>query len=87
MPGGVLVQNLRSVREVIIPDGTEKIGSCWFWGSGVEGVDIPASVVEIWIAAFRRCTKLKKVAFSEAKRANTETEKDPRADAPASSIS
>ena len=83
----MLVQDLRSVREVIIPDGTEKIGSCWFWGSGVEGVDIPASVVEIGIAAFRRCTKLKRVAFSGAKRANTETEEDPVVDAPASSVS
>ena len=75
------------MKEVIIPDGTEKIGSCWFWGSEVEGVDIPASVAEIGVAAFRRCTKLKRVTFSEAKRASAETEKDPRADAPASSIS
>ena len=44
LPGDVLVQNLCLQKEVSIPEGTERIGKYWFWGSAVERVEIPASV-------------------------------------------
>ena len=65
MVGSVRVWDLRSSKEIVIPDGAERIGNCWFWGSGVESVEIPASVREIGADAFGNCKTLKKVTFAE----------------------
>ena len=53
-------------KVVVIPDGVEKIGNNWFWGSRVENVRIPASVREIGNCAFRNCKKLRQITFSES---------------------
>ena len=30
LPGGVRLQDLCQVADIVIPDGAEKIGACWF---------------------------------------------------------
>lgn len=65
MMGSVKVWDLRNCKEVIIPDGTERVGNHWFWGSDVESVKIPASVREIGADAFCNCKNLKSVTFAE----------------------
>ena len=45
--GNVRIRDFREMREVIIPDGVERIGNYWFYGTEVENVTIPASVLEI----------------------------------------
>ena len=52
---GVSVWGLRKLRDVVIPEGTEKIGGYWFWGSRIKSVEIPASVTEIGTCAFHGC--------------------------------
>lgn len=61
---GELLWTLRTLREVVVPSGTTRIGRYWFAHSGVESVNIPASVVEIESYAFFRCKKLRSVAFA-----------------------
>ena len=39
--------DLRNCKEAVIPEGAERIGNHWFWGSEVKSVVIPASVREI----------------------------------------
>ena len=56
------------MKNVIIPEGTEKIGNHWFWGSDIESVEIPASVREIGVDAFFKCKCLKSVVFAEGGR-------------------
>ena len=53
------------MKEVVIPEGTEKIGNHWFCDSEVESVTIPASVGEIGTDAFYGCRSLKSVVFAE----------------------
>ena len=47
------------MKDVVIPEGIEKIGNHWFWGSGIESVTVPASVREIGPDAFYKCKSLK----------------------------
>ena len=56
---------------MVVPDGVERIGNCWFWGSGIESVAIPVSVREIGTEAFCRCERLRSVSFA----ANSQLEK------------
>ena len=65
MVGGVSIQDLRKVKELVIPEGTERIGNYWFCDCAVESVVIPASVKEIGVDAFFKCRNLKKVTFME----------------------
>ena len=65
MIGGIAIQDLRKMKNVVISKGTEKIGNYWFWGSGIESVTIPASVREIGPDAFYNCKNLKQVTFTE----------------------
>lgn len=62
------VWDLRGCKQVVIPNGTQKIWNHWFWGSGIESVTAPASVVEIGTEAFGSCKCLKAVAFGEGSR-------------------
>ena len=55
--------DLRRIAQVVIPEGTERIGNHWFWGSDVVSVTIPASVAEIGVDAFCKCAKLTTVVF------------------------
>lgn len=43
---------LRQLKELVVPDGVEKIGNYWFWGSDVEYVVVSAGVRELGIQAF-----------------------------------
>ena len=45
-----------------------RIGSCWFFGSRIESVVVPASVCEVGAEAFGRCGALRGVSFSEGSR-------------------
>ena len=62
------VWDLRKQRDVVIPEGTEKIGNQWFWGADVESVTVPASVKEIGMDAFRYCERLRCVTFVKGSR-------------------
>ena len=53
------------LKEVDIPDGTEKIGSDWFKNTAIEIVKIPASVTEIEAKAFYNCKNLRRVTVAE----------------------
>ena len=53
------------LKEVDIPDGTEKIGSEWFKNTAIEIVKIPASVTEIKTKAFYNCRNLRRVIVAE----------------------
>ena len=66
MAGKVRVWDLRQLRVVAIPEGVEKIGRRWFWGSGVERVEIPSSVREVGPGAFHGCEGLEKITFAGA---------------------
>ena len=68
MVGEVKLLDLRNCKQIVIPDGIERIGNHWFWGSLVEHVTIPASVREICVNAFCICEKLKDVIFAEGSR-------------------
>ena len=61
--GVASVLGLRLAKHISIPEGTERIGSYWFWGSEIEGVEIPASVREIGACAFSGCRKLSSLVF------------------------
>ena len=71
MAGNVRVWSLRACKQVIIPEGVERIGSRWFWGSDVESVTISASVKEIGVGAFGKCKNLKEVVFTERSQLKT----------------
>ena len=64
MVGNARVWDLRDCKEVVVPEGVEKIGNQWFWGSKIETVEIPASVREIGADAFGNCSNLKCVTFA-----------------------
>ena len=60
---GKSLSALRELKEVAIPEGVDKIGNYWFWGSNVESVTIPSNIQKIGIEAFCNCEKLKKLVF------------------------
>ena len=66
--GGMSVWDLREQKNVVIPEGAERIGSYWFCGSNVESVTVPASVRELGIDVLCDCKKLKRVTFAEGSR-------------------
>lgn len=61
--GDALLRNLRSQKEVTIPDGVKVIGEHWFENTDIESVEIPASVREIGSEVFQGCTRLRRVEF------------------------
>lgn len=65
MMGNIKVWDLKRCRELIIPEGIERIGNHWFWGNNFENITIPASVREIGTEAFCGCVGLKKVVFTK----------------------
>ena len=64
LPGGMSLQSITSLKNVVIPEGTERIGNKWFWGSRIESIEIPCSVKEIGKCAFRNCKNLRQITFS-----------------------
>lgn len=69
--GKISVWDLRDLKRAVIPEGAERVGSYWFWGSDVEEVIIPSSAREIGAGAFGNCKKLAKVEFAGVKAAST----------------
>lgn len=68
MVGDKRLGDLRRLREVVIPDGIEKIGDAWFAGSWIQSVTVPASVRTIGTEAFDHCSDLGSVTFAEGSR-------------------
>ena len=66
--GGQRLRDLRRLKEVIIPEGVQKVGEQWFMNSEIEGVEIPANVEIIEDEAFCNCEKLKRVTFAPGSR-------------------
>ena len=52
------------MKEVIVPEGMDRIGGHWFRESGIENITIPASLKEIGSEAFYGCKSLKRVTFA-----------------------
>ena len=52
------------MKNIIIPEGTEKIENYWFWRSEIESVTIPTSVREIGPDVFYNCRQLKRVTIA-----------------------
>lgn len=59
--GAKLLWDLRALKDVVIPEGVEKIGAYWFSDSEIESVEIAASVRELGIGAFYSCKSLKHI--------------------------
>ena len=53
------------LKDVVIPEGIEKIKSKWFTESSLTSITIPASVREIQAGAFYSCRGLAKVEFEQ----------------------
>lgn len=66
--GNASIWSLRELREVAIPEGVERVGSCWFSHSGIRSVEIAASVRELGQYAFHSCGKLRRVSFQPGSR-------------------
>ena len=62
--GSIALRDLRNCKHVVIPEGTDKLGNYWFWGSDIESVTIPVSVREICLEVFCDCRSLRHVAFA-----------------------
>ena len=71
---GQLLWDLRGLKSVVISEGTDKVGSHWFCYSGVESVEIPASVREIGHEAFCGCKRLVRLVFKRATAENSNAE-------------
>ena len=84
---GSSLSELRQLKQVTIPDGTERIGNYWFWGSEVENVEISASVREIGIEAFCNCKSMRKVVFETGGETGAKAKKDARSKTTTSSTS
>ena len=65
---GINVWNLRKQKDIVFPEGIQRIGNHWFYGAGVERVEISASVREIGTDAFCYCRQLKRVTFAKDSR-------------------
>lgn len=66
--GTVRIWDLREPKDVVVPDGVEKVNNYWFWGSEVESIQIPASVVKIGTEVFCKCENLRLVTFAKDSR-------------------
>ena len=63
MVGCLHVWDLRGLKDVVVPEGTEQIGNCWFWDCEVRTVEIPASARAIGTFAFHGCKYLERLTF------------------------
>ena len=61
--GNIKVWDLMKQKDIIVPDGVEKIGNHWFCGCHANSVTIPATVKEIGASAFCECRSLKHIYF------------------------
>lgn len=71
MAGARPLRDLRGLKDVTIPEGTQEIGEQWFWYSKIESVTVPASLREIRTDSFYNCEGLKSVTFAPGSRLET----------------
>lgn len=57
--------DMRVLKEVVIPDGVERIGCYWFTDTDIISVYVPKDVREIQREAFYSCKNLRQVTFAE----------------------
>lgn len=50
--------DLRSLRDVLLPEGLDMVGNYWFEGSDIESVLVRASIRDIGMEAFCKCRRL-----------------------------
>lgn len=53
------------LTDIVLPEGLTHVGAAAFNGSGIVNITIPSTLVEIDMAAFSRCSKLKNVYISD----------------------
>ena len=58
-------RDCRSLKNALLGDGLEEIGSGCFSRSGLEEIAVPSSVRSIGRDAFRSCASLRQITFSE----------------------
>ena len=63
--------DFQMLQTVELPEGLERVGSCWFQNSEIEQVVVPASVREIGNYAFCGCEQLSDVTFAEGSKLAT----------------
>ena len=68
--GNYFIWDLPELREIVIPDGVEKVEDYQLYNGNVESVMIPASVREIRPNAFCDCRKLQNVTFKGVRTAD-----------------
>ena len=61
--GGLILD--RTVRDVVLPEGLERVEKFWFAGTCVASAAFPASVFEVCAEAFMCCACLRVVTFAE----------------------
>ena len=70
MLGNYFIWDLPELREIVIPDGVEKVEDYQLYNGNVKSVTISASVREICPNAFCDCRKLMNVVFKGVRTAN-----------------
>ena len=63
--GGTMLQLLRKLKEVRLPEGLTAVGEAWFTESKVRKIVVPPSVREICACAFKDSRDLRSVEFIE----------------------
>lgn len=58
-----------ALRQIVIPEGVEYIKNGAFGECGLESVQFPSTLKEIWYQGFFNCSNLKEIAFPEGLRA------------------
>ena len=58
-------------KHAVIPEGVESVQKCWFQNTGVESVEVAASVREIGADAFSGCKSLRRVTFAAGSQLQT----------------
>ena len=79
MFGSHFVWDLFRLREIVIPEGVERIRDYGLCNGEIESVTISASVKEICARAFYKCRKLKRVIFGEVKTAGVGAQSNSKA--------
>ena len=59
-----MIDDMRKLQDVTIPEGVEVIRAHWFYKSHIKSVEIPSSVRKIETEAFCECFYLERVRFA-----------------------
>ena len=55
-----------AITQVQVPTGLQSIGASAFYGSGIQQIDLPETLLQINNSAFRGCTSLQSIVIPEA---------------------